>query len=414
MSIKICSNDNGGVSRWSEIQTVRGVFKNFKSLPKNCPGFMLDSQVTVAHGLPWSIWVYPCGYDGDESGNIGVYLHCPSDRGVAEGIATHLKYRIRTEIKSLSRTASIDTCIDGTASGHHRFLPRDDAMIESMLVKGALVVHADIQIPAAATPPAWVPKSECTSLRKGMLRLLKGASEMGDVKFVVDGQDFFAHRHILRVRSAALYELVDAVGGDSRPSAIPISNVGKDEFTVLLRYVYANETPKWSTNESDGPCPRAVLEIADKFGCTGLKLVAEAELADNHIAAETAADLILLADCKHCALLKESAVLYFADNVDAVMSSDGWKRLSESSAILTEMIQVGFGGGKPLHDNIADGGYRRMYVSTLWAELEKRGLDLDGSKEILANRLEQSDAEVNHIFGVAGGDDEEDDAGDEE
>jgi hypothetical protein len=131
--------------------------------------------------------------------------------------------------------------------------------------------------------------------------------------------------------------------------------------------------------------------VADRFGCKGLKLVAEAELASSCITVDTAADMILIGDAKNCALLKEAAIDFFAANLESVISSPGWANIRESAALLAEVMEVLAKKKKrPAPDNAdEERDYKRMRVSTLRRKLDEKGIDIDGSRDVLINRLEE-------------------------
>jgi hypothetical protein len=76
--------------------------------------------------------------------------------------------------------------------------------------------------------------------------------------------------------------------------------------------------------------------VADRFGCKGLKLAAEAELVASEISFETAADLVLLGDSKNCALRKEAAIDFCAANLASVGSSPGWGEIEESLPLMKD------------------------------------------------------------------------------
>jgi hypothetical protein len=84
----------------------------------------------------------------------------------------------------------------------------------------------------------------------------------------------------------------------------------------------------------------------DRFGCEGLKLATEAELAESGITVDTAAKIILLVDGKSCALLKEAAIHFFASKPAPVMSSPGWANMRESAALLMELLEFAFSNKK--------------------------------------------------------------------
>jgi hypothetical protein len=135
--------------------------------------------------------------------------------------------------------------------------------------------------------------------------------------------------------------------------------------------VFANDVEDLS-NEA-----RELLDVADRFGCKGLKLVAEAELVASGILVDTVADLILLGDGKNCALLKEAAIELFAENAKSVKASPGWAKLRESVDLLDEVMAVLVNNNKrtpaPADDSDGERDYKRMRVSTLPRKLAEEG-----------------------------------------
>jgi hypothetical protein len=99
--------------------------------------------------------------------------------------------------------------------------------------------------------------------------------------------------------------------------------------------MYTDDVPKPEELRNEA---RELLDVADRFGCKGLKLAAE--LAESGITVDTAAEIILLADGKTCALLKEAAIEFFASNPTSVTSSSGWAKIRESATLMAELIEV--------------------------------------------------------------------------
>ena len=163
-------------------------------------------------------------------------------------------------------------------------------------------------------------------------------------------------------------------------------------FRMLLRFIYGGEVPSADVLKSGG---RSIIRAADEYGCTGLKLAAEAELASDGVTTENAAELILFADGTNCAMLKEAAMDYFVKNAQPVMASEGFEQVKESPAVMAELMTAALGGKKrPVSaDTNADRDYKRMRVATLRQKLDEKELDVDGSKEMLVSRLEAADAE---------------------
>ena len=163
---------------------------------------------------------------------------------------------------------------------------------------------------------------------------------------------------------------------------------------MLLRFIYGGEVP---SKESIKTQAKDIIHAADKYGCTGLKLTAEAELATAGITTENAAEIILFADATNCAMLKENAMEFFVKNAQDVMASEGYAQVAESPAILREMVAAMASGSKKRpasSDSDSERDYKRMRVATLWQKLDGKGLAVDGAKEILISRLEEADTKA--------------------
>ena len=297
---------------------------------------------------------------------------------------------------------------DWPAFGNFDFAKRTDILDASnnYLVGGNLTVEVDIQV-MLDQPPTWTPAN---TIRSDMLKLLDEAvAETSDIAFAITNTAkipkkgkkkgkgsllhfFYAHLNILSVRCPTLATLAEDC---STGTPISIEGVDPDMFRVLLRFVNGGELPTKDALENQG---EQIIRTVDRFGCTWLKLAAEAELASAGITTENAAELILFADGTNCSILKEAAMGYFVKNAQAVMASEGFEKVKESPSILTELMAFGFGGGQKRsvsgssEDNERD--YKRMRVATLRKKLDEKGLDVDGSKEMLVSRLEAAENDV--------------------
>lgn len=128
-----------------------------------------------------------------------------------------------------------------------------------------------------------------------------------------------------------------------------------------------------------------MLETADRFGCAQLKIVTQSEMVHHgFISKERCADLLLLANSLNCSLLMEATKDFFAANSKAVMSTEGFARVKESNELLVELIE------RIATNKTYDDADHEMSVADLLRELDKRGLDIDGSRETLAKRLRTS------------------------
>jgi hypothetical protein len=247
-------------------------------------------------------------------------------------------------------------------------------------VDGNLTIDVDMQVYKDESP-FWEPKSE---LNVDFMKILESANQSGDVTFQVGTAVFSTHRLVLEARAPVLAALAEDC-----PSGIPIpiQDIKPSAFRSLLRFVYANDVEDFHDEARD------LLDVANRFGCKGLKLAAEAELASSGISVDTAADMILLGDAKNCALLKEAAIDFFAKNAESVKASPGWAKLRESAALLDELMEVVVNNNKKGSDpaDFDERDYKQIRISTLRRKLDDKSLDVDGSREMLISRLENAE-----------------------
>jgi speckle-type POZ protein len=376
----------------SETHTIRVVFRDFENLPHSRHD-ETASSVLLCHGYQWKLQLYPGGNIdfGEDEVYLSLYLECVSAK---DDCKVNAKSAFRIPSANYSDEKRDDWkdvyysnifCQDDSIGGYDDFRLRSGVLdpSEGFLVDGNLTIEVDIQVYKDASP-FWEPKSE---LQLDMVKVLESAKETGDVTFQVGSEVFSAHRHILEARTPVLAALTeDCPSG----TPIPIKDIKPSVFRSLLRFVYANDVPKPEKLKNEA---RELLDVADCFGCKGLKLVAEAELAASGISIDTAADLVLLGDAKNCALLKEAAMEFFAKNAESVMSSSGWEKVEESLPLMKELMAVLVASNKKRPapaDADEDRCFKRMCVSALRRRLDEKGLDVDGSREMLVSRLEEA------------------------
>ena len=418
----------------SEWQTNRVVFHHFSDLPSK-RGECTQSPVFECHGLKWTVDLYPGGnknFSGDvhampqqqyhllalpargqpksseEDVNVSVFL---SSKSCTDTNQIRAKFRIRVP-SARKMVGGEEACKifsparNESSWGEKDYAKREDVLDSSKnyLVDGNLTVEVDIQV-MLDEPPVWTPTNNISA---DMLNILESAdAESADVVFKIgegnkatarsrkkasypsrmdERKTFYAHKLILSVRAPILAALAD----DCSPgTAIPISDVRPDLFRMLLRFVYGGEVPGRNVLSEKG---RDIIRAADRFRCIGLKLAAEAELAFASITVDNASELILFADATGCALLKEVATEFFVRNAQDVTASEGFAQVKESPALLTELLLLASKKRPASSDSDGERDFKRMRVSTLRRKLDGKGLDVDGSKEMLVSRLAAADA----------------------
>jgi hypothetical protein len=181
-----------------------------------------------------------------------------------------------------------------------------------------------------------------------------------------------------------LFQMVDEHPDQTIITLDEEEDVDAAMFQIIVRYIYTSDCPA----VVDAAVAKTMVTLADRFGCIGLKHYVESVMVEMFLDEKSAADMLLLGDSHTCAQLKEAAIKIFKNQADVVMNTEGWKRFKESSALLEELLAVlatttkqQSGAGTTDDDPAGQG------VAELRNQLLKRGLDVDGSREMLVKRL---------------------------
>ena len=224
--------------------------------------------------------------------------------------------------------------------------------------------------------------------------------ETSDVTFIVQKTRFYAHQTILRTSAQLLAEFCEGFDGKT---AIEITNMRPDVFRYLLRYVYGAILPpvpsEGKENVGDGKkwleTLLGLLDAADRFGITTLKLLVESRLVKTALTKENAAEMILYADCKKCALLKEAAMALFRDHAEDIMESPSYLKIKESPVILHQLLAEALvkknRSARKRQRFDDEENSNDLSVHSLRRKLFERGLEVDGPKELLVSRLQSRD-----------------------
>jgi hypothetical protein len=259
---------------------------------------------------------------------------------------------------------------------------------------GALVIKVHIELISLPTTPPFVPPNPTCKIIQGLFM----DEEDADIVFEVGGQlfnddatkktktslvtRFPAHRLILRKSSSStLAELCRPVG-DKTTSPIRISDVSPEVFRYLLFHLYGGKV----ADDDMTSHAKDILDAADRYGVVDLKLAAEACLVESTaFNIENFLDLLLYADSKNCALLKEAAIDFMLANMDEV-----YRKISFTDApgallsdVLAALVRKGM-----VRMGMAE-GLRGMRVDDLRRRAHMNGLDVDGSREMLIAALKE-------------------------
>ncbi|KAL7540086.1 hypothetical protein ACHAXR_009856 [Thalassiosira sp. AJA248-18] len=246
------------------------------------------------------------------------------------------------------------------------FMERSKIIDEGILVDGTLVVELKLKNADKTRLPCkpFVPSNSCDKKMGGGTILCSSCNTTS--------------------MCARSFRTMDKV------TPVPLSNtVEHHVFELLLRYVYGVKISiaVWKVYS------RELIDAADQYLVSGLKLEAEAWYSKyTEITAQNAIDLLLYADAKNCALLKESVMDYFVKNGKDALQELSFEGIPESRSLFTDILLALSVKNEEQEEEGSDSeSYRVMRISRLRRELDERDLDTDGSRETLIKRLELDD-----------------------
>lgn len=91
------------------------------------------------------------------------------------------------------------------------------------------------------TPPNY--DQEKQSKASDDMQALLDSGKFSDVKLVVGGKEFPAHKAILSARSSVFQAMFDQPPKESQDNRIEITDIEGEVFQELLRYIYTLRTP---------------------------------------------------------------------------------------------------------------------------------------------------------------------------
>jgi len=232
----------------------------------------------------------------------------------------------------------------------------------------------------------YVPKNP---FGQNMLKLLD-SEEDKDVFFNVEGQIISAHKLILKANSSVLATL--CIGESSKESPIHIKDTKPDVFRHILNFLYGGNVPKVVYMVKHG---KEIIDACDRYDVVGLKMATEVALVQkcggddtDTINVDNVADWIQYAHAKTCPLLKEHALSYFVARYKDVLKTDAYDKMKQCPTLMEEVMTAVY---DTLKEDKRFGKSRNnslLSVNQMRCKLNMMNLDVDGSKDTLAARLD--------------------------
>ena len=386
-------------------------FAKFEDLPSEKGDDVVSSEFSC-FGTQWRLSIHPGGSRDSLDGMVALHLERRS-----EGRDLAIKYSLAVcseDGRNISQQerSTLDGSDAGDRCGWRNFCPREQIIVSYKynygvyLVKGALFVHVGIQLDEC------IPKNPASSI---MLKLFDDETS-ADVVFETRVQQkrsenstsndrkrtktsvtklHHAHRLILQHHSPELSALCATSDGNFPMTPIIINDVNPEVFRHLLYYVYGGEI---SEEEFVGH-ERELINAADKYGVTNLKLEAEIWCVKNtEITVDNVIDTLLYAHAMNCALLKEAVMDFIVENKKTILRKEQVSFQDVPGDVIKELLATmsyyhGEDSSSDDEDNEdenepdAEKTYSTMRIRDLRQKLQDKGLDIDGSREALIAKL---------------------------
>ena len=214
-------------------------------------------------------------------------------------------------------------------------------------------------------------------------------TESADVVFEVEGIKFYAHSLILKKASPLLAELCKSEG-DTSPHVVHISDVSSDAFKYVLHNIYGCNSWDVGQDYCRSDLIIEIIEVADKYGLTNLKLKAEAYFVGSEdLEFDKFMEYLQFAKSKNCYLLEEAVMDFIVKNKIKILEEKMLEGAPDNITynILSSMARREIERATTSKKNSS---FSFMSLSELRRQAHARGLEVDGSREMLISALKRA------------------------
>ncbi|EYU46143.1 hypothetical protein ABFS82_04G069600 [Erythranthe guttata] len=346
-------------------------------------GKHIASDDFTVGGYKWAIYFYPDGKNPeDNSTYVSVFIALASEgtdvRALFELTLVDQsgkgKHKVHSHFDRSLESGPYTLKYRGSMWGYKRFFRR--AMLETSdyLKDDCLKINCTVGVVVSAIDCSrlhsiQVPDSDIGADFGTLLENMDGA----DISFDVAGEKFQAHKLVLAARSPIFRsEFFDVM--DSDEQEIVVSDMEPKVFKAMLHFIYRDalvEDELIASSSCSSPLitdtlTAKLLAAADRYDLGRLRRMCESHLCKD-ISVNSVAHTLALADRFHAAELKAICLRFAAENLAAVMRSDGFEYLKENCpALQSELLKTVAG----CEEDCSSGGGKSRSV---WAQLSDGG-----------------------------------------
>jgi speckle-type POZ protein len=308
-------------------------------------GEFIQSTPFSVGGYDWCIRYYPDGESDEYKEYVSVFLVMMSEGAEARvlfdwRLVDHASGR-SSSVESRLQTPTVFGFLDDGENNYawgapafkkqseledSAYLRDDRPVIECDLT----VINEPLVVDAAMVSEDQTPSSDLSE----NLEILLETEEEADVRFLVEGEVFRAHKIVLAMRSPVFKAEFYGPMKEKGRRAIPVKDMQPAVFMALLHFIYTDALPSLDDldGEEYGEMVKHLLVAADRYAMERMKTTCEGILC-KIIHAETVATMLALADQHHCDRLKDACVEFLTSSngiMDVVVASQGYVHLKRS------------------------------------------------------------------------------------
>ncbi|OEL15728.1 BTB/POZ and MATH domain-containing protein 1 [Dichanthelium oligosanthes] len=305
-------------------------------------GRFIRSAAFTVGGFDWCVRIYPDGlHRGDSGDSFCICLELLSEKAEVRALYYfRLMHHAGAPWPACWRnTPTLFTTMDASKNRGldlFKYIGTSDMKSSGHIHDDRLVIECDVTVVkeaqvAEAAMISEVPVVPPSDLSVNLGKLLE-SEEGADVKFIVQGEIFAAHKIVIAARSPVFKaELYGPVGEGNR-ECITIEDMQALVFKALLHFIYTDSLPAMEDLGSDDKeMLKHLLVAADRYAMERLKLICEGILCGS-LDVENVATTLSLADQHNCSMLKDACIDYInsSDRINEVVASQGYLHLKRA------------------------------------------------------------------------------------
>jgi len=172
----------------------------------------------------------------------------------------------------------------------------------------------------------------CT-LQDGMKSLFK-SKVFSDVKLLVDGEEFDAHRAALASRSEVFEAMFNASMTETATNSVTIGDISAETMKLLLQFIY---TDTFAAYDVQPAVIGDLLKAAQKYQISRLSRLCEKKAVEA-LTLESVLDWLMLGTMVEAPELKSACMRFVRENLAEVQLTPGWKRMLADKQLMTEVV----------------------------------------------------------------------------